>query len=539
MTSKFVKLTSVAVAAVLALSTLSACGSSSKESVSKLPEPTYKVSQDTPAWKSDKSKNNTLTWYVNADWWNSSFGKDLVTRQLQKDLNLKIKFITGDDAKLNTFFASGDMPDIITTFDVNSKIARTASQWALPLEQLGDKYDPYFKKTVRKETMDWYRMKDGNVYGYPSYANTKEDYESGMIPPRQAFVIRQDVLNAIGSQDFTTPDGFRQGMQAIKDKFPDLVPFGFENYNNGSNGGLDVVMQDLLGVPILTSDKKFNNRNTDSEYVKWLETLRQVHQDGNISDDSFSDDSDTYKEKVASGKYATMILASSVGQSTPLQAFKANNPGAEYVAVDAIRSTDGRKPTLSQGGMSGWSISYISKKTKNPAKAIQLFEYLLSDYGQMLTNFGIEGDTYVKNDDGTISWSDKAQKLRLEDPDKFVKDYRCGEFVLFGHDRYKALNKDTFVEALWQMQHWGQEYLTPQFEIENTDPDTGTREARSLSAVKTNWGTTLVSLIRANSQKEFDNLLTEYQNFEKSNGIDAINKLRNEKIAENMKKLGE
>ncbi|MFT9393379.1 MAG: sugar ABC transporter substrate-binding protein, partial [Bifidobacterium sp.] len=130
---------------------LGACGSSSADSaVSKLPDPTYKVSADTPAWKSDKSKDNTLTWYVNADWWNKSFGKDLITAQIKKDLHLNINFVTGDDTKLNTYFASGKLPDVITTFDSTSKVSQTASQWAYPLQELADKYDPYFNKVAKK-----------------------------------------------------------------------------------------------------------------------------------------------------------------------------------------------------------------------------------------------------------------------------------------------------------------------------------------------------------------------------------------------------
>ena len=89
------------------------------------------------------------------------------------------------------------------------------------------------------------------------------------------------------------------------------------------------------------------------------------------------------------------------------------------------------------------------------------------------------------------------------------------------------------------MQDWGRDYLKPQFEIENISPDANTPQSRSLSAINTNWSTTLVSMIRAESEKKFDELLTTYEKFEKDNGIDQINKIRDEKIAANMKRLGE
>lgn len=531
----------VAVAGAASMLVLAGCGGSSSaktdDATANLPDPSYEVSADTPAWKLDKTKDTKLTWYINADWWNKSWGEDLVTKQIKEDLNLDVEFITGDNTKLNTFFASGDMPDLITIFDSSSQVAQTANKWALPLQDLSKKYDPYFTKVAQKQTLDWYKLKDGKTYGYPSYSNTSQDYEDGTIPSTDAFIIRKDVLDAIGDVDFKTPEGFVSAMKTIKEKFPDLVPFGFNSFD-ASNSSLDATLQNMLGVPII-KDGKFYERNLDEDYVTWLKALRQVHQDGNISDDSFADDEETLKEKVSSGKYATMLLQAFHQKGTELQTWMSSNPGKEYVAVDAMESTEGNEPTLSQAGLSGWTITYISKKTKNPAKAMQLYTYLLDDPGQYLVNFGIEGKTYTKNSDGTVSWTDEANEVRANEPEKFQKEWRIGEFVLFSHDRYKALNKDSYVQAIRQMQDWGRDYLKPQFEIENISPDANTPQSRSLSAVNTNWSTTLVSMIRAESEKKFDELLTTYEKFEKDNGIDQINKIRDEKIAANMKRLGE
>lgn len=531
----------VAVAGAASMLVLAGCGGSSSaktdDATANLPDPSYEVSADTPAWKLDKTKDTKLTWYVNADWWNKSWGEDLVTKQIKEDLNLDVEFITGDNTKLNTFFASGDMPDLITIFDSSSQVAQTANKWALPLQDLAKKYDPYFTKVAQKQTLDWYKLKDGKTYGYPSYSNTSRDYEDGTIPPTDAFIIRKDVLDAIGDVDFKTPEGFVSAMKTIKEKFPDLVPFGFNSFD-ASNSSLDATLQNMLGVPII-KDGKFYERDLDEDYVTWLKALRQVHQDRNISDDSFADDEETLKEKVSSGKYATMLLQAFHQKGTELQTWMSSNPGKEYVAADAMESTEGNEPTLSQAGLSGWTITYISKKTKNPAKAMQLYTYLLDDPGQYLVNFGIEGKTYTKNSDGTVSWTDEANEVRANEPEKFQKEWRIGEFVLFSHDRYKALNKDSYVQAIRQMQDWGRDYLKPQFEIENISPDANTPQSRSLSAINTNWSTTLVSMIRAESEKKFDELLTTYEKFEKDNGIDQINKIRDEKIAANMKRLGE
>lgn len=163
-----------------------------------------------------KKETTDLTWYVNADWWNTDFGKDLVTKKIKEDLNINIKFITGDDTKLNTIFAGGEMPDLLTIFDSNSPVVQKAATWALPLNDLADKYDPYFNKVAEKDTMNWFQLADGKTYGYPNYSNTQNDYDSGNIPAKTAFVIRKDVYETIGKPSFGTPEEFKSVMQQIK-----------------------------------------------------------------------------------------------------------------------------------------------------------------------------------------------------------------------------------------------------------------------------------------------------------------------------------
>ena len=524
---------------------LGACGNNKEASKDKevsLPfiEDRYTPDAKTPAWQLDTKKETTkLKWYVNADWWNTEYGKDMVTKKIKEDLNIDIEFITGDDTKLNTYFAGGDMPDIVTIFDSNSQVARKADSWALPLQDLAKTYDPYFNEVTREETLNWYKLSDGKSYGYPDYSNTQSDFDSGDIFARDAFVIRKDVYEAIGKPDFTTPEGFADGMSKIKEKYPDLIPFGFNDFakDGSSNGSMDGVVQDMLGVPY-TKDGKYYDRNLDEDHINWVKAFRQVHEDGNISDDTFTDDGDKFKEKLQTGKYATVMLGSFVNQGIPLQTFKASNPDAEYIAIDGIQSTVGNKPTLTQAGISGWMINYIGKDCADPAKAIQLFTYLLSDEGEMLTNFGIEGETYTVEADNKVQWTEEARKIQQDDPEKWQLEYRMGEFIQFGHDRFKAMNDASYVDAVKQMQEWGDGKLTSQFPTENIGPDAGTQEARALSAIQTNWSTTLVGMLRAKDEKELDSLLEDYKNFQKDNKIDDVNKVRNEKIEENKKKLG-
>lgn len=498
----------------------------------------YTPSAEKPAWQMDTKEETTdLTWYVNADWWNTDFGSDVVTKKIKEDLNINIKFITGDDTKLNTFFAGGEMPDLITVFDSNSPIVQKAASWALPLNELAEKYDPYFNTVAAKDTMNWFKLQDGNTYGYPNYSNTQADYDSGSIPAKTAFIIRKDVYEALGSPKFGTPDEFKTGMDQIKAEFPELIPFGFNSIGTGT-GSLGDVLQDVIGVPLEDKEGKFYNRNLDEDYLAWLKALNETYRNGNISDDSFADDGTAFEEKVKSGKYATILLDGTPQQGGNLQIFLSANKGKEYIAIDGPQSTVGNQPTLNQSGITGWMISFITKKVKDPAKAIQIFTYLLSEEGQMLMNYGVEGVTYKINDQGKVELLPDVKDLQLNNADKFKKEYRLGEFMFFGHDKHKTLSDDAFPESIKQMQEWGNGKLKPHFILENINPTQGTPEARALTAIDTNWNTTLVSLIRSKSEANFEKTLSEYRSFLDQNNWDKIVEIRSEKMAANKEKLG-
>lgn len=501
-------------------------------------EDRYTVDPEKPAWQLDKKEEVTdLTWYVNADWWNTDFGKDIVTKKIKEDLNINIKFITGDDTKLNTFFAGGDMPDLLTVFDSNSPVVNKAATWAMPLNDLAEKYDPYFNKVAAADTMHWFQQADGKTYGYPNYSNTQADYDSGNIPAKTAFIIRKDVYEALGNPVMGTPEQFQSVMKQIKEKFPSLIPFGFNAIGEGT-GSLGDALQDFIGVPLETENGEFYDRNLDEDYLTWLKTLNAVYRDGNISDDSFADDGTAFEEKVKSGKYAAMLLDGTPQQGGNLQIYMSDNEGKEYIAIDGPQSTKGNEPTLNQSGITGWMINFISKDAKDPAKAMQIFTYLLSEEGQMLMNYGVEGETFKKKADGTVEFLPAVKDMQLHNADQFKKDYRLGEFMFFGHDRHKALSADAFPEAIKQMQAWGKGKLTPHFILENINPNLGTPEARALSAINTKWNSTLVSMLRSKDDASFEGALAAYESFLEENRWTDIVKIRSEKMKQNKEKLG-
>lgn len=524
---------------------LTSCGGENKDGGSNKPEQNngeearYEIDANTPAYKLDEKEMTELDWYVNADWWNTDWGNDVVTKKIEEELNVKINFRVGDDTTLNTMFAGEDMPDLITIFDTTSDLAREANKWAMPIQDLADKYDPYFYKVASEETLAWLQLNDGKTYGYPDYSNTTEDYESGMLFATTAFVVRKDVYEAIGKPDMTTPEGFMEALEKIKAEFPELLTLGFNALGPDSVASLGAPLQNLLGVPVVDENNKYVNRDLDEDYLKWIKVLNDAHTQGYINDDSFTDSGTNFEEKIASGQYAAVICDGTPQVSGFFTTWMHENPEGMYIAVDGPKSTVGRDVTLSQSGITGWMQSYITKNCKDPAKAIQLFTYLLSEEGQILTTYGIEGETYKVNDEGKYELLPEVSKMREENNDRFKKEYRLGEFIFFGHDKYKALSDDAYPESIKQMQEWGEGKLKPQFIVENITPEPGTPEARNLSNIRAEWATSLVSMIRSKSDDEFNSIVEAFKQTLEDNDFESIEEKFNENIERNAKKLEE
>lgn len=539
-------MSTILVAATAAMLLLSGCGNngdsgtkgtSAKGGLPELTADRYELDASKPAWQLDqKTETTELTWYVNADWWNTDWGTDTVTKKIKEDLNLDVQFITGDDTKLNTFFAGGKKPDIITIFDANSSVAQSAANWAWPLNELADKYDPYFYEVMSQDSFNWFKLSDGKTYGYPDYSNGQDVYDSGLLKATTAFAIRKDVYEALGEPEMGTPEQFISVLKEIKVKYPDLIPFG-SNSMTDNTGSLGADLQNFLGVPIENEDGTWYDRNMDEDYLAWIRTLNQAYREGLISDDNFSDDATAHEDKVKTGKYACLFIGGTPQRSGPLQVWRSANPDAEYIAIDGPQSTVGNAPTLSQAGLSGWMINYITKDCSEPIKAMEVFTYLISDYGGLLCRYGVEGETYTINSDGLYELTPEVKEMKENDNDKFKKVYRLSEFIVFGNDKYDAYSADV-TESIQQMCEWGQGKLKPQFVLENISPDQGSAEARALSAVNTNWNTTLTTMIRSADDAAFDATLAEHVAFRESNNWDAIVKVYNEKMSVNREKLG-
>lgn len=547
---KIQKLLGMTAVTMASITLLSGCGGGSdasapsNTSAEDLPEARFEPAADTPSWESDTDHAASLKWYVNFDWYaRSDWGLDVVSKKIKDDMNVDVEFVIGNDENLNTLLAGGDLPDLIT-FDKALPAAQEAEKFALPLNVLAKEYDPYFlENAAKEETVSWYTQEDGNIYGYPSFSSTTKDYEEGNVVGDQVFIVRKDIYEAIGSPDMSTPEGFLAALKEVAAKYPTaddgspLVPFASTalDITNGGDGAYGAILQDFLNVPLTDDQDQYYDRDADEEYINWLEVFRQAYNEGYITDDQFSDNDNTMKEKLAQGRYFAYLHTNTKGLNEFMSDNNARNPEETYIAVDGPKNSDGDDPTFSGGNIGGWTMTYITNQTSEPQKAMELITYLASEYGTMVATFGVEGETYNLVD-GQVEYTEATENLRNSDIATFDKEIGIGNYWFVGDDNYAISMGQKPATSIREMVDWAQPYVAPRFEMEDIDPTDGT-EARNLTTLKTSRVQALVNFIQADSEEAGRQVWDEFLQSRENTGWEAINDYRNEKIAENIEKL--
>ncbi|KRM27629.1 type 2 periplasmic-binding domain-containing protein [Schleiferilactobacillus harbinensis] len=525
--------------------TLTACGNSNSSSnADSLPKARFTPNKKVPSWQKDTKHSASLTWYVNFDWYKrAGWGKDTVSAQIKKDMNIDVKFVAGNDDKLNTMMASGKLPDLVT-FDRQLAVAQNAKKFALPLNTLSKKYDPYFLATAAKpQTVKWYTQPDGNLYTYPSFSTNEDDYKAGNVVADQVFIVRKDIYEKIGKPNMSTPEGFLKALQEAKKAVPKtdngtaLVPFASTalDIQNGGDGALGGTLQDFLRIPV-TKDGKWYDRDADPEYLTWLDTFRQAYSEGLITNAQFADNDNTMKEKMTQGTYFAYLHSNTKGLNEFMADNNRRNPKQTYIAVDGPKNSKGQEPQFTGGSISGWTNTFITKNTKEPQKAMELLTYMASKYGTMVTTFGVKDKTYTMKDGQAVLTPD-VEALRNKDAATYDKKQGMGSYWEVADDPYAISMGEKPATTISQMVEWASNKVAPRFEVENIDPTPGTALARNLTAINTDRVQTLVKVIKAGSKSEADKIWKDFLARRKNNNWDEIVKTRNEQVAKNIKKL--
>jgi putative aldouronate transport system substrate-binding protein len=361
--------------------------------------------------------------------------EDPVAKEITRisGVKLKIDYPVGGDAsqKLTLLLASGDYPDLIFLKGAQQFVDAKALVDLTPyIEKYGKNvkklYGPFIKRLR-------YSMTDKSIYYLGCFGVNGENWnpsgfelqhiavkEAG-YPKLKTVKDYEAVIKSYVDKHPTTPDGQPTiGLTLNADGWRFLI--SVTNPAVFSTGGAD---DGEWYVDSKTYQAVFHHtRPQEKEYFRWLNHMYNI---GLLDPEVFVQKTDQYESKIANGR-AVGIIDAWWGYQTPEQALK---------KADKFEYTYGHYPiqldetTVSHefqdaGYSATWGIS-ITKKCKNPVAAFKFLDWMASDEGQILRNWGIKGKNYVMIKGKRVIPKEEMDK-RNNDPN-YARDTGVGEYI--------------------------------------------------------------------------------------------------------------
>ena len=503
------------------------------------------VTGDTQGSTASSKDQVTFDWYINYSWFNTKWGQSAVSKAITEKTGVNVNFITpqgNEEEKLNALIASGSLPDLITLGwwepQVNDLIQK---DMVYALNELADKYDPYFWTVSDDQAVSWYTQEDGNIYGYPCSSVTPDDVENNdNIGSNQTFLVRKDIYEAIGSPDMTTISGFENAVKKAAKEFPiidgkPIIPIGAHFFDDTGNVSFDQYLQNFLAVPY-EKDGKLYDRDMDPEYLEWLRMFNRLYRQGYLSTDVFIDQRIQMEEKIAEGRYFCMLYQYT-DMAAQQKTLYGKDPDSIYIAVDGPKNSKGDDHVLPTTTVNGWTITMVSKNCKAPDRAIEFIDYMISEEGQKMVYLGIEGLTYDVIDGREV---EKPEVLELLNTDRAAYD------EIYGADDAYWMFQDNVMQQKWhrqnegptsQLEEWTYKYSAYTGQYDVTFP-TGSDDEYTNEKLNRLWGSTLKELLLSESDAEFDAILEEYTQKRDALGYQELTEKKYEYVTKAKEKLG-
>lgn len=405
----------VLVSVVMLTSVLAACSGSKNNNSTNSPAATNSNTTkegDTAATPTEDKTPIKIKWFVDGDWYKKQWDAEnvLVDKMITDATGITIEVTSGNDEKLSAMIASGDIPDVVTMWNVipQRKVLEESGLVA-PLDELIKKYAPDYK--VPQSAQDWYRNEDGHFYGIPNFFYASEQMQEGVdtLATHVDMVARKDIMDQLGikPEDFTTKQGTIDALKKVKAagiKYNgfDIIPSYFDVGN----------LMEMFGASPETKDGNWQDKIRTPEGLEALKYLNQLYREGLLPEDSLTLTADQKKEKINAGS----VFAKTDSLLTWDALYQFDNK-AVYVPVGPMKGDAGNEMHFTPSPLSGWTLSMISSKSKYQDRIIKLFEYLSSDESSLNVYYGPKGAAWDYDENGKVKFTEQRVKDFAADAD--------------------------------------------------------------------------------------------------------------------------
>ena len=555
------------IAAVLVMSSLVGCGGEKVSNTSNTEQKKVETAekQETVDQKEVIEFNFLSCWNGGGGGFPEDQINNPVAEYIRENFGIQVNYesiTTNEKEKLNTMFASGVMPDLVnapmwSVFNGEGQVIMKAAkeEQLLALDDYIDKY-PNVKRLYEVgvgKAFEEYHLGHSDFGGkkYVIPQQTPGENSTDYINWAYGVYARGDILKELGvkPEEIDSSEKLYDLLTKIKNgNFKDIsgkpvIPAG--TWHNGWNYG------DMLGSWSSYTISDYRQIGDDVVHYSFLPDeeekliyMRRLINEGLFDLEAFSNTDTMAKEKMAIGKIAVFGAQSGMGffSTTLLK----SNPEMKFELLGPFKNKDGEiKTQVEQTGRNGFPAMFMpASLTKQPEKIdaiLRFLDFVNSDEGKLIANFGIEGIHHDIVDEKPVL---KPEVLKLWQEDGRAK-INAGVFALGGFigadDRMTKY--PTSEEDKSQYDKWQDEYkakLPIKFMEESISADNvvslwpGEKEYRDNTSTL-NYEDELRKAYFAKTDEDALKILNDYRQKLKDAGIDELTTFIKEEASKNDK----
>ena len=320
----------------------------------------------------------------------------------------------GNEA-FNLLIASKDLPDIMGSGYSTQQVSMCIEgDIVIPLNDLIEKYGENFKVALEEQPqyVDMLTAPDGNIYNFMyTDVGVHKDSEYKMW-------VYTDWLEKLNMDAPTTPEEFKEMLIAFKEQDPngngeadELGLVGF--YNGRQSDPICYLMNPFelynTNYYTITDDGQIDfHANTDG-WREGLRYLNDLYESGLIEEETYVQDKTQFQALLNKPAGETIVGAFPFwyqGDAIDTSVLK----WTDYQAIAPLKGPTGLQQTAARKGGSFALNNMITTACEHPEIAFRWLDWMLSDDGNLFTQFGVEGETYEWVDQPAFNGAEKSLK---------------------------------------------------------------------------------------------------------------------------------
>jgi putative aldouronate transport system substrate-binding protein len=304
-----------------------------------------------------------------------------------------------DPKQIQVLLAADQLPDLIFTDKQVERFYNPDLVW--PWDELIKKYAPEFMNQIDPIEIVNNTADDGHFYTLKTHYNNEKawaDTRNLPSPGSPGFYVREDILQQLGNPQLNSFEDVLKVFKMVKEKYPEMIVY--LPHPTWTNPFMDFLGLNS-GTPYEDDKGNVHVGFMNSDFLDYFKFMNQLNREGYLSGESFAYKPEQFFQIVRSGKVFAASYNSGLADETN-KIFDDSGIKGHFVPVVKALTYKGQDKFKVVDASVGWASLFISKKVKDPARAIQYMEFLKSTEGDQLTQWGIEGVHYTLNKDGLL-----------------------------------------------------------------------------------------------------------------------------------------